>query len=240
MGKPVKAVWALMRQARRRFPRKSIRKVAGCPVKFVGVGEKLEDLDVFHPDRMASRILGMGDVVSLVERAAEKFDQEESAKLEEKFKKNSFDFDDFLTQIRQMSKLGGMESILKFLPGGDKIADMPEFDSKKFKNMEAIICSMTKQERANAELIDHSRKRRIANGSGRPQEEVAQLIKQFLIMKKMMKNSGLLSRLMGTSGTFGGAGSLFGSGMPRIGGLGKNFGAMRGSNYTPPKKKRRK
>ncbi|MBO4492179.1 MAG: signal recognition particle protein [Lentisphaeria bacterium] len=224
----------------------SIRSVTGCPVKFAGTGEKLEDLDVFHPDRMASRILGMGDVVSLVERAAEKFDQEEAAKLEEKFKKNSFDFDDFLSQLRQMSRLGGVESILKFLPGGDKLADMPEFDSKKFRSMEAIICSMTKKERANAELIDMSRKRRIARGSGRPQEEVSQLIRQFLMMKKMMKNTGLLNRIVGSSPRSGGAGlgAMFSPGMSGgfggMGGMGRGGFMARGSNYTPPKKKRKK
>ena len=220
----------------------SIRSVTGCPVKFAGTGEKLEDLDVFHPERMASRILGMGDVVSLVERAAEKFDQEEAAKLEEKFKKNSFDFDDFLSQLRQMSKLGGVESILKFLPGGDKLADMPEFDSKKFSSMEAIICSMTRKERANAEMIDMSRKRRIARGSGRSQEEVSQLIRQFLMMKKMMKNSGLVGRLLGGAPK-GGMGPMFAPRLPGgFGGMGRGgFGGMgRGSNYTPPRKKRKK
>lgn len=219
----------------------SIRKVTGCPIKFTGLGEKLEDLDVFHPDRMASRILGMGDVISLVEKAAEKMDKEETARLEEKFRKNSFDFDDFLSQLRQMSKLGGMDSILKFLPGGDKLADMPEFDSKKFKYMEAIICSMNKKERANADLIDMPRRRRIAKGSGRPLEEVSQLIKQFQIMRKLMKNNGLLGRLLG-----GGRGGIMpGLGMGGMGGMGMmprggGFGGMRGSNYTPPKKKRRK
>ncbi len=222
----------------------SIRKVTGCPIKFAGLGEKLEDLDIFYPDRMASRILGMGDIVSLVEKAAEKFDREESAKLEEKLKKNSFDFDDFLSQLRQMSRLGGVESMLKFLPGGDKLADMPEMDSKKFKYMEAIICSMNSYERAHAEQIDASRKRRIAKGSGRPMEEVSQLIKQFLMMKKMMKNSGLLSRMLGglpKGGMGGGLGGLGGLGgmAPRIPGGFGGFGG-RGSNFTPPKKKRKK
>lgn len=226
----------------------SIRKVTSCPVKFAGQGEKLDELDVFYPDRMASRILGMGDVVSLVEKAAEKFDQEEAAKLEVKFKKNAFDFDDFLSQLRQMSKLGGVESILKFLPGGEKLADMPEFDSKKFKYMEAIICSMNKKERENAELIDMPRRRRIAKGSGRPVDEVSQLIKQFLMMKKMMKNTGLINQLLGGGGRPGG-GMMpprmpggFGGGLGGLGGFGGfgGFGGGRGSNYTPPKKKRRK
>ena len=190
----------------------------------------------------------MGDVVSLVEKAAEKFDQEEAAKLEVKFKKNAFDFDDFLSQLRQMSKLGGVESILKFLPGGEKLADMPEFDSKKFKYMEAIICSMNKKERENAELIDMPRRRRIAKGSGRPVDEVSQLIKQFLMMKKMMKNTGLINQLLGGGGRPGG-GMMpprmpggFGGGLGGLGGFGGfgGFGGGRGSNYTPPKKKRRK
>ena len=227
----------------------SIRKVTGCPIKFSGLGEKMDELYIFYPDRMASRILGMGDVVSLVEKAAEKFDQEEAAKLEEKFKKNSFDFDDFLSQLRQMSKLGGVESILKFLPGGDKLADLPDFDAQKFKYMEAIICSMNKKERENADLIDMPRRRRIAKGSGRPLDEVSQLIKQFLMMKKMMKNTGLLNQLLGGGGGsmvppkmpggFGGFGGFGGMG-GGFGGFGGFGGRTRGSNYTPPKKKRRK
>jgi signal recognition particle subunit SRP54 len=164
--------------------------------------------------------------------------------LEAKLKKNEFDFDDFLSQLRQMSRLGGIESILKFLPGGDKLADMPEFDSKKFKYMEAIICSMNKKERENAEIIDMPRRRRIAKGSGRPLDEVSQLIKQFLMMKKMMKNTGLINQLLGGGrpggmmpkmpgmGGFGGLGGF--------GGFGGFGGGGRGSNYTPPKKKRRK
>lgn len=214
----------------------SIRKVTGCPIKFCGMGEKLEDLDIFYPDRMASRILGMGDIVSLVEQAAEKFDQEEAAKLESKFKKNEFDFNDFLSQLRQMSRMGGVESIMKYLPGGDKLASRPEFDAKQFRYMEAIICSMNPKERENAELIDQGRKRRIAKGSGRPVEEVSQLIKQFLMMKKMMKNSGLINQLLGRGGSSFGGGSMGGF----RGGFGPGFGSGRGSNFTPPKKKRKK
>jgi signal recognition particle subunit SRP54 len=174
----------------------SMRKVTGCPIKFVGVGEKIEDLETFYPDRMASRILGMGDVVSLVEKAAEEIDEEEAAKLQEKIKKNSFDFNDFLSQLRQMSKMGGIESSLKMLPGGKQLSQMPEFDTKQFKGMEAIICSMTTEERENADIINFSRRKRIANGSGTSLEQVGQLIKQFLMMKKMMKKTGLISRLM--------------------------------------------
>ena len=179
----------------------SIRKVTGCPVKFTGSGEKLEDLDVFHPDRMASRILGMGDVVSLVERAVEKIDQEEAAKFEEKLRKNSFDFDDFLGQLRQMTRLGGLEAILKFLPGGRQIADaMAGVDPKHFARMEAIILSMTPAERANPDLIDFSRRKRIARGSGVPVEQVSALAKQFDTMRKMMKSNGLIGRMMARGG----------------------------------------
>ncbi len=236
----------------------SIRKVTGCPVKFAGRGENLDDLDVFHPDRMASRILGMGDIVSLVEKAADEIDRAEAEKLEKKLRKNEFDFDDFLGQLKQMQRMGGLESILKFLPGGDQIANMPGFDPKQFKYTEAIICSMNKKERANADIIDMPRRKRIARGSGRPVDEVSQLIKQFLMMKKMMKNNGLMSKLMGGLGSMfggggmgglGGLGSMFGGGggMPGgMGGMGGGFGGFgggfggRGSNYTPPKKKRKK
>ncbi len=208
----------------------SIRKVTGCPIKFVGIGEKLENLDVFHPDRMASRILGMGDIVSLVEQAAEKFDREETERLQQKLRKNEFDLNDFLGQLRQMSKLGGIEGILKFLPGGNKLAELPDLDPKQFKRMEAIICSMTKKERANVDMIDLSRRKRISRGCGCPLEEVNRLIKQFSAMKNMMKRNGLLSRMMS-----GGSMPAMGLGMP-----GFRAPTLRGSNYTPPKKKRKK
>ncbi len=223
----------------------SIRKVTSCPVKFAGRGENVEDLDVFYPDRMASRILGMGDIVSLVEKAAEEIDREEAEKLEKKLRKNEFDFDDFLNQLRQMQKMGGLESILKFLPGGDQIANMPGFDPKQFRYTEAIICSMNKKERANADLIDMPRRKRIAKGSGRPLEEVSQLIKQFQMMKKIMKNNGMMSKLMNGLGNMfggggmGGLGGMGGMGGMR-GGMGGFGGPARGSNYTPPKKKRKK
>ena len=208
----------------------SIRKVTGCPIKFVGVGEKMENLDVFHPDRMAGRILGMGDIVSLVEQAAEKFDREETEKLQQKLRKNEFDLNDFLGQLRQMSKLGGIEGILKFLPGGSKLAELPDLDPKQFKRMEAIISSMTKKERENVETIDMSRRKRIAKGSGCPLEEVSRLIKQFSMMKNMMKRTGILSRM--ASGT----------GLPAMGLGTPGFRppSIRGSNFTPPKKKRKK
>lgn len=209
----------------------SIRKVVGCPIKFVGVGEKTDDFEVFHPDRMASRILGMGDIVSLVEKAAEEIDKEEAEKLQEKLKKNQFDFEDFLGQLRQMSKMGGIDTILKLLPGGSKLAGMSEFDPTQFKKMEAMICSMSKKERSNPDIIDMSRRRRIAKGSGTSLEQVSQLIKQFNNMRKMMKNSGLFGRLLN-------GGSV--PSMESIGAGGRMPSFSRGSNFTPAKKKRKK
>ncbi len=175
----------------------SIRNVTGCPVKFVGVGEKLDALEVFYPERMAGRILGMGDVVSLVEKASQAIDEEEAKALQEKLRKSQFDFNDFLSQLRQLSRLGGMESVLKFLPGGRQISEaMSGVDPKHFARMEAIILSMTPSERANPDLIDFSRKKRIARGSGVPVEQVSGLVKQFDSMRKMMKHNGMLGRLM--------------------------------------------
>ena len=191
----------------------SIRKVTGCPVKFIGMGEKLDALEVFYPERMAGRILGMGDVVSLVEKAAAEIDEAEAKKLQEKLRKNQFDYDDFLSQLRQISKLGGMESILKFLPGGRQLSGMLSgVDPKHFARMEAVILSMTKAERANPDLMDFSRKKRIARGAGVPVELVSNLVKQFETMRKMMKHNGMLGRLMSGAplpenaapGTFGG------------------------------------
>lgn len=206
----------------------SIRQVTSCPVKFVGLGEKINDLDIFHPDRMASRILGMGDIISLVEKAAEEIDKEEAEKLQERLKKNEFTLNDFLSQIRQMRKLGGIETILKFLPGGDKLAGMPELDEKQFKGMEAMICSMTPQEREKPELITPARRDRIARGSGRRSDEVGKLVKQFLSMKQMMKRTGLMKNLMSGNAPLS-------MGVP-----GFRQGPARGTNFTPPKKKRKK
>lgn len=191
----------------------SIRKVTGRPVKFVGLGEKLDSLEVFYPERMAGRILGMGDVVSLVEKAAAEIDEEEAKKLQEKLRANKFDYNDFLTQFRQIGKLGGMENILKFLPGGRQIAGaLSGLDPKHFARMEAVILSMTSEERSNPDLMDFSRKKRIARGSGVPIELVSNLVKQFESMRKMMKHNGMLGRLMSGAplpespapGTFGG------------------------------------
>ena len=205
----------------------SIRKVTGCPIKYVGVGEKIGYLDLFYPERMASRILGMGDIVSLVEKAAEEIDKEEAARLQEKLKSKSFDFNDFHQQLKQMKKMGGLESVLKFLPGGNQLANLPDFDDKSFIHMEAIISSMNKKEKENPEIIDFSRRKRIAKGSGTSLEEVGQLIKQFSMMQKFLKQTSLVNRLM--------------SGAPLMGGPAALASKMRrGSNFTPSKKKRRK
>lgn len=206
----------------------SIRKVTGCPIKFVGVGEKIEDLEVFHPDRMASRILGMGDIVSLVEKASEEIDREEAEKLRDKLRKSAFDFNDFLSQLKQMKRLGGVESILKMLPGGDKLAGSDEFDVKQFSSMEAIICSMTLHERENPEAIDFPRRKRISKGSGTSLEQVAQLIKQFGMMRKMMKKTGLINRIMS-------GGVDVGGGMSAPGGV-----FSRGPSFSKKKKKEKK
>jgi len=187
----------------------SIRKVTGCPVKFVGGGEKIEDLEVFYPDRMASRILGMGDVVSLVSRAAEAMDEAEARKMQEKMRKNQFDFNDFLAQLKQVSRMGGLESIVKMLPGGRQLSDaMSAMDPRQFKRIEAIILSMTPFERENPDEIDFQRRKRIAKGAGVSLEQVSGLIKQFTSMRKMMRKNGLLAKLFGGQSTpeFGGGG----------------------------------
>jgi signal recognition particle subunit SRP54 len=206
----------------------SIRKVTGCPIKFVGVGEKIEDLEVFYPDRMASRILGMGDIVSLVEKAAEEIDREEAEKLREKLRKSGFDFNDFLSHLNQMKRMGGVEKILKMLPGGEQLAGSSEVDLSQFRSMEAMIHSMTPVEREEPDMIDFPRRRRIARGSGTSLEQVAQLIKQFSMMRKMMRKTGLMNRLMSGNIDFGGG----------LSGVRQRM--SRGSNFTPPKKKRKK
>ena len=176
----------------------SIRQVTQCPVKFIGLGEKLDDLDVFYPDRMASRILGMGDVVSLVEKAAADLDQEEAEKLAAKLRKNEFDFNDFLSQIKQFDKLGGLEGLLKFLPGGKQLSEAAAMiDPREFKRLEAMVLSMTPAERANPDSIDFARRKRIAKGCGLPLEKIAGYIRQFNQMRKMMKKGGLMKSLMG-------------------------------------------
>ena len=165
----------------------SIRKITNVPIKFMGMGEKLDTLEVFHPERMASRILGMGDVMTLIERAQENFDEEESMKLADKMMNATYDFNDFLKQMKQMKKLGAFEDILKMIPGvGNQLKDI-NIDPKQMARVEAIIYSMTEQERKNPDLINASRKNRIAKGCGCDIAEVNRLIKQFTDMRKMMK-----------------------------------------------------
>ena len=164
----------------------SIKSVVDKPIKFIGTGEKLDALDVFYPDRMAERILGMGDVVSLVERAQQAFDEEEAKKIQLKVKKNSFGFDDFLSQIKQVQKMGSMKDLVGMIPGANKISP-DDIDEDAFKGIEAIIQSMTPKERSQPKLLNHSRKKRVASGSGTKVEDVNRLIKQFEQMQKMMK-----------------------------------------------------
>jgi signal recognition particle subunit SRP54 len=165
----------------------TINAVVQKPIKFIGTGEKMEALDVFYPDRMADRILGMGDVVSLVERAQEQFNEEEARKLSKKIAQNNFGFDDFLEQIQQIKKMGNMKDLLGMIPGMGKAMKNIDIDDDAFKHIEAIIHSMTPQERESPELINGSRKKRIATGCGRDITEINRLMKQFEDMKKMMK-----------------------------------------------------
>ena len=179
----------------------SIRQVADKPIKFIGVGEKLGDLEPFHPDRMASRILGMGDVLSLIEKAQNQFDEKKAKELEEKIKAQSFDFNDFLDQMQQIKKMGPMQDILAMIPGVDsKMRKQVNFDNKEFDKIEAIIKSMTKQERENPDIISISRRKRIAKGCGQDQVAVNKLLKQFKEMKVMMKNMGALQKKFGKKG----------------------------------------
>lgn len=177
----------------------SIRSVVDKPIKFVGTGEKMEAIDLFHPARMADRILGMGDIVSLVERAQEQFDEEEARKLSRKIAKNQFDFDDFYAQIQQIKKMGNIKELASMIPGLGKAIKDIDIDDNSFKGIEAIILSMTKEERANPSILNGSRKNRIAKGSGRSIVEINRLIKQFTDMQKMMrmvqKNNGKMPKM---------------------------------------------
>lgn len=178
----------------------SVKKITGRPIKFAATGEKLSDIEVFHPERMASRILGMGDVLSIIEKAEETFDLEEAQKLEQKLKKQSFDLDDYLGQLRLMKKMGSFSSILKMIPGlGSKLKDV-EVDDKEFLRIEAIICSMTKEERRNPKVLNGSRRLRIAKGSGTSVEQINKFMKSFEMTQKMMKemtsNKGMMKRMM--------------------------------------------
>jgi len=165
----------------------TIRSVVDKPIKFIGTSEKMDGLDEFHPDRMASRILGMGDVISLVERAQQQFDEEEARKVQKKIAKNQFGFDDFLKQIQQVKKMGNMKDLVGMIPGMGKTIKDVDIDDDAFKGIEAIIHSMTKEERTNPKILNGSRKKRIAIGSGSTVVAVNQLIKQFSQMGKMMK-----------------------------------------------------
>jgi signal recognition particle subunit SRP54 len=165
----------------------SIRSVVNKPIKFVGTGEKLDALDVFHPSRMADRILGMGDIVSLVEKAQEQFDEKQAAELQKKIAKNKFDFNDFLNQLQQIKKMGNLKDLMGMIPGMGKMMKDIDIDDNAFKGIEAIIRSMTLKERQNPEIINGSRRKRIAEGSGTSIQEVNRLMKQFDDMRKMMK-----------------------------------------------------
>ena len=176
----------------------SIRTVVDKPIKFIGTGEKMEAIDQFHPSRMADRILGMGDVVSLVERAQEQFDEEEAKKLQRKLARNQFDFNDFLTQIEQIKKMGNIKDLMGMIPGVGKAIKDIDIDDNAFKSVEAIIRSMTPKERANPDIINASRKERIARGSGTTLQEVNRLMKQFEQIRKAMKSvaGGKMGNLM--------------------------------------------
>jgi signal recognition particle subunit SRP54 len=180
----------------------SIKTIVSKPIKFISTGEKMEALDVFYPDRMASRILGMGDVISLVERAQQAFDEDEAKRINAKMRKNQFDFDDFLSQLQQIKKMGNVKDLLGMIPGMGKMVKDLDIDNESFKPIEAIISSMTPKERARPDIIDGSRKKRIAAGSGTDITQVNNLLKQFDEMRKMMKKmntmqaSGKLNKMM--------------------------------------------
>ena len=177
----------------------SVKKVTGRPIKFAATGEKLSDIEVFHPDRMAQRILGMGDVLSIIEKAEESFDLEEAEKIEKQLKKKEFDLDDYLTQLRQIKKMGSFSSLLKIVPGMNQLKDV-KIDEKEFVRIEAMICSMTKAERKNPKLLNGSRRVRIAKGSGTSVQEINKFMKSFEMTQKMMKqmqnNKGGMKKMM--------------------------------------------
>lgn len=181
----------------------SVRSVTGKPIKFIGVGEKLDDLELFYPERMASRILGMGDVLSLIEKAQKAIDEKEAKALEEKIRSQTYDFNDFLNQLAQMRNLGPLENILGMLPGvNSKMLKGLKIDENEIKKIEAMIYSMTKEERSKPDIIDNSRKERIARGSGQPISELNKLIKQFKESKKMMKKFSGMGNAMKKRGKF--------------------------------------
>ncbi len=174
----------------------TVNYITGKPIKFVSNGEHIDDIEIFYPDRYARRILGMGDVISLVEKLQQQIDEEKAKKLEKKLRKNQFDFNDMLDQLRQIRKMGNLKGMLSLIPGlGSKLKDI-DIDERRIKHLEAIILSMTPEERSKPEIINESRKRRIAKGSGRPIEEVNNLLKQYKQMKKMIKHANRIAHLM--------------------------------------------
>ena len=199
----------------------SVKYTVGKPIKFVSTGETLDTLDIFHPDRMAQRILGMGDIVSLVEKAQEQFDEKEAARLEKKIRKNKFDFNDFLSQINQLKKMGDLKSLVGMIPGIGKMMKDVDIDNSAFGKVEAIIYSMTPHERSNPEVLNYSRKQRIAKGSGKTIHEINMFVKQFNEMKKMMHK---ISR----------------GGVPNMGGMGAAAGGRAPMRRKPRMKKRKK
>ena len=205
----------------------SVLAVTGKPIKFQGTGEKLDDLDVFHPDRMASRILGMGDIVGLVEHAAARIDEEQAAKSMDRMMSGKFDFNDFLDQMKMMQSLGPLEGLLGLLPGFGKIKkQLPEgaLDPRRMKHMEAIVLSMTAKERSNPNLLNPSRRRRIAAGCGRPLMEVNKLIKNFSEMRKMMSGKGKMGAMMKQMASMKGKGGK----VPGFPGMGGGLGGLKG------------
>jgi signal recognition particle subunit SRP54 len=200
----------------------SIRSVTGVPVKFMTVGEKMDALEPFYPDRLASRILGMGDVLSLIERAQETIDQEEAMKAQAKLQQGKFDLEDFLSSMRQLKRMGPLRQVMEMLPGMNKVMDMPEMEEAlegdQLKYVEAIILSMTRNERRNPDIINGSRRRRIAHGSGTGVEEVNQLLKQFAEMRTMIRQvssgKGPWAQMARQFG--GGAGMPGGAGVPAL------------------------
>lgn len=204
----------------------SVKAVTGKPIKFIGVGEKLDNLEEFHPDRMASRILGMGDVVTLVEKAQEHFDEKQAEKLQAKMAKGKFDFDDFLKQMQAVKKMGGMKGMLKLMPGMGGLKDL-DMDDKEIHRMEGIVHSMTRAERSEPDLIDSSRRRRIAGGSGAQPNDVAGLVKTFKRSRDMLKNL--------SGGKMAGLKSLFSGGLN----MESLAGAMNGGRKVKQRSKRK-
>lgn len=186
----------------------SVKYTVNKPIKFISTGEQMDTLDIFHPERMSQRILGMGDIVSFVERAQNQFDEEEAKRLEKKIKKNKFDFNDFLSQIAQLRKMGDLKSLLGMIPGMGKITKNIDIDDSAFNKVEAIIFSMTPQEREHPEVLNLSRKKRIARGCGQKMDDINRFIKQFDQMRKMMHQMSKNPNLMGGMGAGGGKGLM--------------------------------